>query len=120
MDAVTQGMSVLLAYTLMTPLVEDMQDTFGNAFMYHPVTLWICIVTLVYCQTMSWKAGLIVVLLYEMTKSVWRSLNPDPPYIGQVRKLLHRLQDKKTKLSDNDIKFLDTITPSDVVVARKK
>lgn len=119
-EKVAQGLSIVLAYTLMTPLIEDIQDTFGNAFLYHPVTLWLCITTLVYTQTNSIPSGLLVVVMYETLKAVWRNFRPDPPYIGQVRKLLHRLQDKNAKLSDHDLQFLDSITPSDVTVKRQR
>ena len=119
-EEIAQGLSIVLAYTLMTPLIEDIQDTFGNAFLYHPVTLWICITTLVFTQTSSVQAGILVCILYELTKVVWRRLNPEPPYIGQLRKLLHRLQDKNAKLSDHDIQFLDSITPKDITIKREQ
>lgn len=118
-NAVTQGISLVIAYTLLTPLFDDIQDSFGNAFLYHPFALWLCIITLVYTQTENWTAGTIVVAVYEATKYAWRKLNPEAPYIGQLRKLLHRLQQKDLKLSDNDIKFLNNITPEYVSVSRK-
>lgn len=118
-NAVTQGITLVIAYTLLTPLFEDIQDSFGNAFIYHPFALWLCIVTLVYTQTENWTAGIIVVAVYEAVKFAWKRVNPEEPYIGQLRKLLHRLQHKNLKLSDNDIKFLNNITPEYVSVSRK-
>lgn len=115
---VLQGISVLLAYSMLDPLIEDLQDTFGKSVMYHPLSLWICIVTLVYTQTQSWSVGIIVVMMYEVIKALWRMIAPQPPVIGQVRKLLHRLQNGE-KLSDSDISFLNKITPPDVHVDRR-
>jgi len=114
-----QGISVLLAYTMMDPLMEDLQDTFGKAFLYHPVSLWICIITLAYTQTESWTVGVFVVVIYEFAKFIWRTIQPEPPTVGKLRKLLHRVQNNK-ELSDNDINFLDTVTPQDVKVSRKR
>ena len=112
-----QGVSVLLAYTMLDPLMEDIQDTFGKPLFYHPVSLWVCIITLVYTQTSCISTGILVVIIYEMIKGIWRTFTPEPPVVGQIRKLLHRVQNGE-KLSDNDILFLDKVTPSDVKVQR--
>lgn len=113
------GISVLLAYAFLDPLIEDLNDTFGKSFVYHPVVLWLCIICLVYIQTESWEAGVVIAFMYEAIKVIWREIHPEAPAIGKVRKLLHRLQNGD-KLSDNDIKFLDTITPEDVSIQRRK
>jgi hypothetical protein len=117
-SSVGQGLTALVAWTLINILYEDVQDTFGNAFLYHPITYWICIFTLVYLHTEDAGAGIMVVAIYEIVKSAWKTVNPDPPLIGKVKKLLHRLQNPNTKLSDNDITFLNSITPSDVTITK--
>ena len=117
-DKLFSAVSVLLAYTMIDPLMEDIQDTFGKALLYHPVALWICIIMLVYTQTSSLSTGIVMVVVYESVKAIWRTITPEPPLVGQVRKLLHRVQNGD-KLSDNDIAFLDRVTPKDVMVTRK-
>lgn len=111
------GLSVVIGYCIMNPLMEEIQDTFGKSFLYHPVALWICIITLVYTQTTNWSAGILVVVIYEVSKSLWKMLSPEPPVVGQLRKLIHRVQNGE-QLSDNDIKFLDTITPANVKISK--
>jgi hypothetical protein len=115
---VIDGLAVILAYTMLDPLMEDVQDTFGKSLLYHPMALWICMVTLVYTQTSSLLTGVIIVIIYESVKAIWRTFTPEPPVVGQIRKLLHRVQNGE-KLSDNDISFLDKVTPPDVKVQRK-
>jgi hypothetical protein len=99
------GLSVFLAYTIMNPLMEDIQDTFGKPVLYHPLSLWLCIITLVYTQTSSIAVGVAVATLYEVLKMIWRTVAPEPPIVGQLRKLLHRVQNGEA-LSDNDVAFL--------------
>jgi hypothetical protein len=121
MDAkspVISGLSTVLAYTLLDRLVDDLSDTFGKSFLYHPFSVWACIVMLVHSQTNSFKAGFVIVLLYETAKNMWRSLQPEPPALGRLRKLLHRLQNNE-RLSNSDVSFLNSITPADVDVSRK-
>lgn len=113
------GIAVFLAYTMLDPLMEDIQDTFGKSMLYHPLALHLCLLLLVYTQTQSFKTGAIVIALYEAAKWIWRQLTPEPPLVGKVRKLLHRVQNEE-KLSDNDIAFLNDITPDDVSVKRQK
>ena len=117
-DKLFSAVSVLLAYTMIDPLMEDIQDTFGKALLYHPMALWICIIMLVDTQTSSLSTGVVMVVIYESVKAIWRTITPEPPLVGQVRKLLHRVQNGD-KLSDNDIAFLDRVTPKDVMVTRK-
>lgn len=118
--SVKQGISVVVAYTLLQPLFEDIQDSFGNAFLYHPAALWLCIITLVYSQTSDIKAGIVVVVLYEVVKAMWKRWHPEPPYIAKLRKLLHRLQNDKQAVSESDVTFLNSITPDDVEVTKKR
>lgn len=113
-----QGIAVVLAYTLIDPLTEDIQDTFGKSLFYHPASLWIVIILLVYTQTASLTTGITVVLLYELLKFIWRGISPEPSTVGQTRKLIHRLQNK-TPLSDSDVLFLNKITPDNIVVTQK-
>lgn len=115
---IVPGISVIVAYALMDPLIEDIQDTFGKSFVYHPAVVWMCIICLVYIQTESWAAGMIIVVAYEAIKIIWREIHPEAPAIAKVRRLLHSLQNGE-KLSDEDIRFLDNITPNDVSVRRK-
>ena len=112
------GLSVFLAYTLMDPLIEDLQDTFGKSFLYHPFTLWLCITLLVYTQTDSLTVGIVICVIYEAFKALWRLVTPEPPRVGQLRKLLHRVQNGE-KLSDRDLEFLNKVTPEDVKVTRR-
>ena len=111
------GLSVFLAYTMLDPLMEDIQDTFGKPLLYHPVAIWVCLIMLVYTQTSSFATGVVVVAIYELVKMIWRAFTPEPPVVGQIRKLLHRVQNG-AQLSDSDISFLDRITPSDVKIRR--
>jgi hypothetical protein len=111
------GISIVLAYTIIDPLMEDIQDTFGKGFLYHPFAIWLCIVMLVYTQTSSFRTGIAVVLIYELCKGLWKAVKPEPPRVGKLRKLLHRVQNDEP-LSDRDVRFLDDITPRDVKVAR--
>lgn len=113
-----QGVAVVLAYTLIDPLTEDIQDTFGKSLFYHPAALWAVIILLVYTQTESLTTGITVVLLYELLKVIWRSVSPEPSSVGQTRKLIHRLQNK-SPLSSSDILFLNNITPDDIFVTKK-
>jgi hypothetical protein len=115
---VVQGLALIIGWTLITPLFDDIQDTIGNSFLYHPVALWLCIVALVYSQNGDFFAGVIVVIIYESFKGLWKLVKPEPPYIGQLRKLIHRMKNEGLQLSDNDIAFLNSITPTNVNVRR--
>ena len=115
---VLSGVSVLLAYSMLDTVMEDLQDNFGKAFLYHPFSIWLCIVMLVHTQTGNFRAGISVVLLYEIAKYLWKTIQPEPPMLGKLKKLLHRIQNGE-KLSDADISFLNNITPEDVNVTRK-
>ncbi len=116
--SVLAGAAAVLAWTMMDPLVSDLQDTFGKGFLYHPFALWLCIVMIVHTQTNDFKAGVLVVVGYELLKVVWRSFKPEPPAVGNLRKLLHRVQNNHS-LSDADVDFLNDITPRDVAVSRQ-
>ncbi len=114
---VLAGSAAVLAWTMMDPLVSDLQDTFGKGFLYHPVALWLCIIMIVHTQTSDFKAGIMVVVVYELVKAVWRTYKPIPPVLGSMRKLLHRVQNNEP-LSDADVTFLNRITPKDIAVTR--
>jgi hypothetical protein len=116
-DKLLSGFAVVLAYTMIDPLMEDLQDTFGKSLFYHPVSLWVCITTLVYTQTSSVKTGVLVVAIYEGVKALWRLFKPEPPELGRLKKLLHRVQNKED-LSDSDLAFLNSHTPNDITVSR--
>ncbi len=112
------GVAVLVAYCLLDPLINDIQDTIGKPILYHPIAIWVCLILLIYSQTQSLATGVAIVFIYEAFKIVWRQFRPEPPMIGQLRKLLHRLQ-AGIPLSDSDVAFLDSITPNNVTVAKK-
>lgn len=117
-DKLMSGFAVLLAWTTLDSLVRDMESTFGKSIFYHPAALWLCIVMLVYTQTESFATGFVMVALYEGFKAVWKGVRAEPPELGRLKKLLYRIQNKEV-LSDSDLAFLDSITPKDVLVARK-
>ena len=112
------GISILIAYTMINPVIEDLQDVLSKPVLYHPLSIWICIVMMVYLETRDISTGIITVIIYEIVKILWRQLKPEPPIIGNLRKLIHRIQNEKP-LSDDDILFLNKITPKDVKIMRE-
>ena len=77
------GASACLAYTMINPVLEDFQDTFGKSFLYHPFAMWLCIVMMVYSQTSSLETGVFIVIAYEVIKCVWRFFHPESPRLGK-------------------------------------
>ena len=114
----TKGLSLIFAYVMVEPLHIEIVDTFGSAFVYHPAAVWLTLFCLVWANTDSIQAGVCVILVYELTKRLWRMFKPEPPYVCKLRKLVHRI-DSKDRLSDSDVKFLNEVTPDEIVVTRK-
>ena len=113
------AVSLIFANVLTGPLVDEIQEVFGAAVWHHPLTIWIVLLSLVYINTKSWKAALAVVVGYEALKFLWRLFKPEAPHIARLRKLLSNAA-KDQGLDDDDIRFIDKVTPSSVTFARKE
>ena len=110
--------AVVLAAVLSGPLVEEIRDVFGTPVMYHPVTVWIVLFCIVFAQSKSFQKSILVVLGYEAIKYLWRLLRLEPPKVARVRKILHNVN-TNAEMSENDVRFLNNVTPKDVVVSKK-
>ncbi len=111
--------SVIFAAVLSGPLVDEVKDVFGTTVLYHPVTIWVVLMCIVYGQTKSLQDGIFVVLGYEALKLLWRTIKPETPKVSRVRKILHNVN-QDSDLSDADVRFLNEVTPESVVVAKKE
>lgn len=120
LDAKGLGLAITILVTnaMTEPLASDAKDVFGNVLWYHPVTVWVVIVAIVGLQTKSVTTGVVVVLLYEALKYVWRVLRLEAPAVCRMRKVLSRCQ-RGEDMDDDDIAFIDAVTPPDVKVARQ-
>jgi hypothetical protein len=111
--------SVLIANVMTEPVSEDLKATFGTAVWEHPATVWAVLIALVWINTGNFGAGLVLVLMYEATKFAWRLIRPDPPHIAQVQRLVNRMRLQK-ELDDEDIRFIDRITPDNVTFSKQQ
>lgn len=100
---------------MVDPLNREITDTFGSALLYHPMTVWLTLFSLVWANTDSVYAGVCVIVSYEIIKWMWMQLRPEKPEIVKIRKLIHRV-DRKSPLSRSDIEFLNEVTPDSVKV----
>ena len=112
-----KGLALIFAYIMIDPLVKEINDTFGSTFLYHPLAVWLTLFSLTYVNTESLKASFTVVFVYEFVKMFWKALNPEAPEIVKIRKLMSRLQNHET-LSDADLKYIDAVTPDNVVLVK--
>jgi hypothetical protein len=110
-----KGLSLIFAYIMVDPLHHEISDTFGSALIYHPMAVWLTLFSLVWANTDSIHAGLMVIVAYEVIKCIWTHLKPEKPEIVKIRKLIHRLN-RKAPLSRSDIEFLNEVTPDSVKV----
>lgn len=118
MSETIKGLSLIFAYIMIEPLVKEIQDTFGSSFIYHPIAVWLTLFSLVYVNTDSVYASVTVIIVYELIKMLWTFISPSPPHVSKLRKLIHRVQNEQ-ELSNDDIVFINDITPKNVVFTRK-
>ena len=112
-----RGLALIFAYITVDPLVKEINDTFGSTFLYHPFAVWLTLFSLTYVNTESYQASFLVVAIYEAIKAFWKLVHPPPPAVVKIRKLMSRTQNKEA-LSDEDLKFLNQITPSNVEIVK--
>ena len=86
--------------------------------MYHPLTVWIVLFCIVFAQTKSFTISFLCVVGYEILKVIWKSLHLETPKVARVRKILHNVN-VEAEMSENDINFLNKVTPSNVEVKKK-
>ena len=108
---------IILANALTEPLADDLRSVFGTAIWYHPVTVWVALICIVSVNTGSLVAGILLVLVYEALKAMWRFLNMEAPHVARMRRLVSKMN-SKGELDDEDIQFIDKVTPSSVKVQR--
>ncbi len=112
-----QSFCIVFAYTMSEPLLNEIKVTFGSTAMYHPISIWLYIMCLVWVNTQSLTAAIYAIIFYEVIKNLWISIKPAKPRIVKVRKLFARINDGDP-LSNSDILFLNEITPNDVTVLK--
>lgn len=113
-----KGLSLVMAYIITTPLEREISDVFGNTLLYHPLAIWLTLFSLVWANTDSVKAGLTVIIVYELIKRVWSLSTPQRPYVSKLQKLIHRVHNKEM-LSKSDLAFLNEITPENIAIVEK-
>lgn len=110
--------AVLIAAVLSGPLVDEIRDTLGTAIIFHPMTVWVVLFCIVFANTKSFKVSVACLVGYEILKRVWQSLGLEAPKVARVRKILHNVQ-ANAELSENDVHFLNKVTPNNVEVIKK-
>lgn len=113
------ALSLIVANVMSGALKDEIEDVFGTTIMYHPLTIWIVLFAMIFVNTRSYRVALIVIAVYEATKFVWRAVKPEPGEIARMRKLIHRTR-QHSDLDDEDVDFLNKITPENVAVAKKE
>ena len=110
--------AVVFTAVMSGPLVDEIRDVFGTPVLYHPLTVWIVLFCIVFVQTKSFLKSILVVFGYELLKWIWRRLQLEAPKVARVRKILHNVN-TESEMSENDINFLNKVTPKNVVVVAK-
>lgn len=108
---------IILANALTEPLADDLKGVFGTAVWYHPITVWVALVSIVSVNTGSLWAGLALVVTYEVMKRIWKMISPDAPRVARMRRLLSRMR-ANVELDEEDIQFIDKVTPSTATFVR--
>jgi hypothetical protein len=102
--------SLVFANVLTGPLAQELEDVFGTALVYHPVTVWVILLSIVYVNTDSLGTAIILVVMYEVIKAVWKIYRPETPRVAMMRRVLHAVQAGKD-MSEEDIACIDRLTP---------
>ena len=109
--------SLVFANVLTGPLAQELEDVFGTTLMYHPVTVWVILLSIVYVNTDSVRTAVILVVTYEAIKAVWKIYRPETPRVAMMRRILHAVQAGK-EMSEEDIACIDKLTPGTVSFVR--
>jgi hypothetical protein len=105
--------SLIFANVLTGPLAQELEDVFGTALLYHPVTVWVILLSIVYVNTNSVGTAVVLVVIYEAIKAFWRLYRPETPRVAMMRRVLHAVQAGKD-MSEEDIACIDRLTPETV------
>lgn len=114
----------VLAATLMfssvitQPLQDDIRSVFGTTLLYHPLMVWIVLFCIIWVNTKSLEVAAATVVAYQVIKMIWQAYNPEPPKVARVRKILTEIH-ANSNLDDEDIDFIDKVTPDHVTFSRK-
>ncbi len=109
--------SLIFANVLTGPLAQELEDVFGTTLMYHPVTVWVILLSIVYVNTDSIGTAVILVVMYEAIKAIWKVYRPETPRVAMMRRILHAVQTGK-EMSEEDIACIDRLTPGTVSFVR--
>ena len=115
---VATAVALILANALSDPLAQDLRDTFGSVLWRHPATVWVAVTAIVAINTGSIVAGVCVSVAYEAIKVAWKAMRIDPPFVVRLRRILTHAR-RGRALDDEDVKFIDQVTPPDVTFVRR-
>lgn len=110
--------TLMFANVITQPLHDDIRSVFGTTLLYHPAMVFVVLFCIIWLNTKSLEVAAATVIVYQIVKMAWRAYNPEPPKVARVRKILTEVHADRD-LDDEDIDFIDKVTPNNVTFARK-